>query len=65
MVLVGREHVQGLKVTITLVHLLLCIDCLLTEDKLDVQTIIDLVLFGVFNGNQRVLEVHNGTLEAH
>lgn len=60
-----RVESQRCKMAVTLCLLLLSVNSLLSEDELDVKAIVDLVLFGVLNSDEGILEVHNRTLEAH
>jgi hypothetical protein len=52
-------------VAVALYLLLLRIYGLLSEDKLDVESIVYLILLRVFNGYEGILEIHYCTLEAH
>ena len=44
---------------------LLSIQSLLSEQELDVHPIVHLVLFSSLNRHQCILEIHDGTLQAH
>lgn len=65
MLALRHGSIKSLEASVTFRVSLLRADGLLSEDELYAKAIVYLVLLGVFNCYQGVLEVHNGALQAH